>query len=71
MDLETVEEGLVQEEIGAEVEVVVTAAVITPPEAFEVVETVGCPKEASYLTNVCFDVIIKAHILNLKNLLLV
>ena len=46
MDSEEVEEGLV-EEIGVEVEVVVSLLVImTHPEALEVVETVEVPKEA-------------------------
>ena len=43
------EEGSVEEEeIGVVVVVVVSAAVIAGPEAFEVVETVECPEEASY-----------------------
>jgi len=52
MDSEAEEEVLVEEAIESEMEVVVSTVVITISEAFKVVETVGCPEEASYFINV-------------------
>ncbi len=55
MRSEAMEEGSVEEETGAETEVVVSAAVIATSEAFEVVETVKCPEKVSgFIDNLQF-----------------
>ena len=45
-----------EEKLGAEVDVVVSAAVIVTSGAFEVVKTLECLEEASYFILVCINV---------------